>query len=261
LRRALRIGAALGVAALIVYTFAPLRSERAELEPASVEPASADSPEVIRIAHIELEREPPPAPPKPTPRASRPRPRPPPPDPPVTKAEPPESDPLVRGRALLQAGAFPRLRASYARIGFERYRDAMVALGAGFYLFDADRRQPVAQLDPATGAIVPGAPRTELSRWPRDVTRHLKDALEDGRQRFGPSVSRVILLPPARVDAMLLGALDAHLGSAAADVVRVDLAYLLEGDRLGCEVLAVGLRDGSERAVNLKIDLEGGVVG
>ncbi|MBW2414684.1 MAG: hypothetical protein JRG76_09280, partial [Deltaproteobacteria bacterium] len=118
---------------------------------------------------------------------------------------------LERGRELLDAGVFPRLRASYQRIGFEAYRDAVLALGGGFFLFDARARRPLAEIDPRTGETRSEAVREGLSRWPRDVTRHLPAALERGRQRFGDRASRVILLPPAAVDAALLGALDAHL--------------------------------------------------
>lgn len=173
----------------------------------------------------------------------------------------PDSEALERGGALLRAGAFPRLRATYVRIGFAAYRDAVVELGGAFYLYDARARQPLAEVDPRTGGLRDVAVRTTLSRWPRDVTRHLPAALRRGRERFGQRVSRVVLLPPASLDAALLGALDQHLrglGSSAGALLRVDVAYELRADRLHCEVLSVGLRDGSERSLGLRIDLSAG---
>lgn len=173
----------------------------------------------------------------------------------------PDSEALERGGALLRAGAFPRLRATYVRIGFAAYRDAVVELGGAFYLYDARARQPLAEVDPRTGSLRDAAVRTTLSRWPRDVTRHLPAALRRGRERYGQRVSRVVLLPPASLDAALLGALDQHLrglGSSAAALLRVDVAYELRADRLHCEVLSVGLSDGSERSLGLRIDLSAG---
>jgi hypothetical protein len=173
----------------------------------------------------------------------------------------PDSEALERGGALLRDGAFPRLRATYVRIGFAAYREAVVELGGAFYLYDARARQPLAEVDPRTGGLRDVAVRTTLSRWPRDVTRHLPAALRRGRERYGQRVSRVVLLPPASLDAALLGALDQHLrglGSSAAELLRVDVAYELRADRLHCEVLSVGLRDGSERPLRLRIDLSAG---
>ena len=174
----------------------------------------------------------------------------------------PRATQLARGRALLEAGRFPRLRASYARIGFATYRDAVLELGGGFFLFDEQRRQTVARVDPRTGRIRDEAPDSALSRWPRDVTRHLKDVLQAGQRRYGSHVSRVVLLPPAALDAALLGGLDAALRARGLDpgeLARVDVACELRAGRLHGTVLAIGLRDGAERALDLSIDLAAGV--
>ena len=179
-------------------------------------------------------------------------------------AQPPASSEaeLTRGRAWLDAGGFPLLRATYGRIGFAAYRDAVLDLGGRFFLFDSARRQPVAELDPHSGTTHPMESTADLSQWPRDVTRHLRASLSKGQLRFGPRVSRVILLPPAGVDAALLGALAAHLaelGVPAADLLRVDLAYELRDGRLECEVLGLSLRGVGPREVRLRIDLAAGV--
>jgi hypothetical protein len=66
------------------------------------------------------------------------------------------------------------------------------------------------------------------------------------------------------VDAALLGALDqrlAELGLHPNSLLRVDVAYELRSGRLHCEVLAVALRDGSERDLGLWIDLSEGARG
>lgn len=175
----------------------------------------------------------------------------------------PAADALARGSSLLRAGAFPRMRASYRRIGFAAYRDAVLALGGAFYLYDPLARRVVAEVDLRTGALGPERVRDDLSRWPRDVTRHAGPALTRGAERYGSQVSRVVLLPPARLDAALLGALEQYLrqsGLAADQLLRVDVAYELVDGRLHCEVLTLGLRDGSERDVALRIDLGAGAV-
>jgi len=172
----------------------------------------------------------------------------------------PTQQTMARGEARLQQGAFPRLRATYARIGFRAYRDAVLDLGGGFFLFDSNTRQPVAAVDPKTGELSDEVTLERLSRWPRDVTRHLPVALERGRARYGPRASRVILLPPASVDAALLGALEDELtaqGIAPRELLRVDVAYELVAERLHCRVLSVALRDGSEQPLALRIDLSG----
>lgn len=208
----------------------------------------------IEIASIEL--------PRPEPRASEREP----PEPSAQLVEAPRQsaalrlDPeaLARGDALLRAGVFPRLRATYVRIGFPAYREAVVALGGAFYLYDARARQTLVEVDPHSGSLGSGEVRGDLSRWPRDVTRYLDRALQRGRERYGERVSRVVLLPPASVDAALLGALDqrlAELGLHPNSLLRVDVAYELRSGRLHCEVLAVALRDGSERDLGLWIDL------
>ena len=272
---AARTTCALLVAGLVAWALAPDRRLE-QSAPARARDATPPAPETIRIAQIELSPEPPPErakkKPRPQPKpatlpargATPTPPEPPEPKPVAAAALKPEPEPGVRGEALLRAGAFPRLRASYARIGFERYRDAVLALGGRFFLFDDARRQPVAEVDPRTGRIQAAGSRAGLSHWPRDVTRHLADALERGRARYGSVVTRVILLPPAKLDATLLGALDAHLRQQAlgpGDLARVDVAYELRAGRLHCDVLAVALRDGSERPMALTIDLSGGHAG
>jgi hypothetical protein len=153
------------------------------------------------------------------------------------------------------------MRATYHRIGFAAYRDAMLALGGAFYLYDAARREPVAGVDPQTGALRRAAVPSTLSRWPRDVTRHVPGALEQGRTHYGTRVTRIVLLPPARLDTALLAGLERGLrdrGIDAEAVVRVDLAYEMRAGRLGCELLAVGLRDGREAPLGLHVDLSDG---
>ena len=170
----------------------------------------------------------------------------------------PDPEALARGDALLRAGAFPRLRATYIRIGFAAYREAVLELGGAFYVYDPRARRALAEVDPRSGLLGTEGLREELSRWPRDVTRHLQSALALGRQRYGARVSRVVLLPPASLDAALLGALDRRLhelGVSSDSLLRVDVAYELHGGRLQCEVLTVALRDGSERELGLRIDL------
>ncbi len=181
------------------------------------------------------------------------------------KSEPaalrPDPEALARGDALLRAGAFPRLRATYIRIGFPAYREAVLELGGAFYLYDPRARRTLAEVDPRSGLLGAEGVREELSRWPRDVTRHLQSALALGRERYGARASRVVLLPPASLDAALLGALDRRLrelGVSSDSLLRVDVAYELRGGRLHCEVLAVGLQDGSERDLGLRIELSAG---
>ena len=247
---------ALGVVAALVVAL--------WLEPVPTEAGRPDpgaAPRRIEIAKIVVAvAEPVPAPRKPPPPA----PPPPPPEPlPLPAASAERSEALTgqeRASSLLRAGAFPRMRATYRRIGFHAYRDAMLALGGAFYLFDAAARRPVAEVDPKSGALGPAEVRDGLSRWPRDVTRHLGDALARGVERYGPRVTHVILLPPEGVDAALLGALDAHLrehGLASDELLRVDVAYEMHDGRLHCQVLSLAFRDGSERERELLIDLSG----
>ena len=90
-------------------------------------PVGAEKSSPIEIVSIEL--------PRPEPRASERES----PEPSVQLVEAPRQsaalrlDPeaLARGDALLRAGVFPRLRATYVRIGFPAYREAVVALGGG----------------------------------------------------------------------------------------------------------------------------------
>ena len=104
--------------------------------------------------------------------------------------------------------------------------------------------------------------RIRRRRSMRDLRR---DRRVYGRKRLllhRERVSRVILLPPARLDAALLGALDAHLralGLDPGDLLRVDVAYELRAGNLHCDVLLVAMRDGTERPLSLEIDLSGGV--
>ncbi|MEE9281155.1 MAG: hypothetical protein V3V67_13365 [Myxococcota bacterium] len=226
---------AFAAALAVILLFGSSRAGKSES--AAAERAPLETPVAIEIARIELSPRAEPEPPPPT---------------------GPDAGVLRRGSALLRAGSFPRLRATYVRIGFAAYREAVVELGGAFYLYDARARQALAEVDPLSGRLRAEGVREELSRWPRDVTRHLPDALRRGRERYGSRVSRVVLLPPASLDAALLGALDQHLrelGLDADGLLRVDVAYELRGDRLQCEVLSVALRDGSERELGLRIDL------
>jgi hypothetical protein len=255
--RAGRVLIAFGTAAAVVWLFAPPRAAESAAEAESEPPDEAQ----IRVAFA-----PPPAPPAPPPAAPEPPAREPsaaePPSPPVSAPEPPVVVPSAstqqRGSALMEAGIFPRLRATYDRIGFADYRDAMVELGGRFYLFDASKRLPVAEIEPRSGAIRGESVPARLSRWPRDVTRHLHAALENGRGRYGERVTRVVLLPPRSLDAALLGALDARIRETelrATDVLGVRVAWELRSGRLHCSVLGVTLRDGRERSLPLVVDL------
>ena len=252
--RAGRVLLALCAAGAVVWLFAPPRAAESAIDRASESPDDAQ----IRDA---LAAPPPPPPPAPEPPAREPSVAEPP-SPPVSTPEPavvvPNASVQQRGSRLMEAGIFPRLRATYDRIGFADYRDAMVALGGRFYLFDAGKRTPVAEVEPRSGAIGGESVPEQLSRWPRDVTRHLPAALENGRGRYGDRVTRVVLLPPRSLDAALLGALDARMSEAelrAPDVLGVRVAYELRGGRLHCAVLGVTLRDGQERSLPLVVDL------
>lgn len=255
--------AAVAVAFAVLLLLSPRARDEFALPEAAEEVLDPSSEEQrIEIVRIEMPPEP-----DPEPKAA-PDPPPPPPEPPAPPSEPaqavPEADVLARGASLLRAGKFPRLRATYSRIGFPAYRDAVLALGGAFFLFDPMTRQPVAEVDPRTGLVRAERLRVDLSRWPRDVTRHLPETLRLGQARYGPRITRVILLPPARLDAALLGALEDHLrvlGLDAQSLLRVDVAYELRAGRLHCDVLLVALRDGTERPVSLEIDLSGGMTG
>lgn len=250
---ALVLGSALAVAWLLTPAAEPRPTAQSDAAPE-------------RWERIEIERVVPPdaAAPTPAPEARRPDPPPPPRPRPTGIPAQQSAQALARGERLLEAGSFPQLRATYRRIGFDAYRDAMLALGGGFFVFDAAERRPLAEIDPRTGAVRSRELRPGLSRWPRDVTPHLPRALERGRARWGERASRVVLLPPARVDAALLGALDAHLrarGESGDRLVGVDVAYELRDGRLGCEVLSLSLRDGTRRSVGLHVDLSGRAAG
>ncbi len=247
--------AAVVVAFAVLLLLSPSVWEQLVRPESSADPAPPER--RIEIVEIKLRAEPEARPTRPLPR---PRPTPAPPSRPAAQPAPP--DPLERGESLLRAGQFPSLRATYDRIGFAAYRDSMLSLGGAFFLFDTAARQPVAEVDPRTGELRGEFVRGGLSRWPRDVTRHLGEPLRIGQASYGSRVSRVILLPPARLDAALLGALDAHLralGLDPGDLLRVDVAYELRAGKLHCDVLLVAMRDGTERPLSLEIDLSGGV--
>ncbi len=160
---------------------------------------------------------------------------------------------IVRGRRLLDSGRFPRLRGTYERIGFEAYRGAMERLGARIFFYDGLHRRPVAEIE---GELAPTS--SELSRWPRDLTRHLESELREGRELHGTHVSRVVLLPPARLDALLLGSVEESLQRRGLDptlLSRLDLAYEIREGRLGCELLTAGMQDGTEVSLGLHVDL------
>ena len=249
----------------------------AEPEPAPTpepvaEPEPAPTPEPV--AEPEPEPEPTPDPvaePEPTPEPE-PVAQPARPDPPVEVAARPEPTPptphtlrpgaadIALGSQRLREGRFPRLRATYRHVGFDAYSAAVVRLGGAFFVYDAGRRRPLARVDWRNTVLRDDADTTGLSRWPRDVTRHVPEALAAGRERFGSQASRVVLLPPEHVDAALIGGLERHLHAVGVDptrLERVDIAYRIVGRRLVGEVLGVGLRGGAERALTVRIDLEG----
>ena len=177
--------------------------------------------------------------------------------------EPRDGDSIALGEQRIAEGRFPRQRASYARIGFERYRDAMLALGGRFYLFDRRARRPLAELDPFTSehrAIEALPPH--LSAWPRDVTPYLRDVLEapDVRRAYDGRATHVVLLPPADIDAAFVGGLDRALRRQGLDIERVAsvrLLYELSHTGLGCEVVRVELFDGTRRELDLRLALSG----
>ena len=258
--RALHAVAAIAAGLLVVMLLRPRMREPLVPDEATRElQEGAAQEQRIEIVEIEMPSEPES---NSAPAAAPPPPPPPPPEPPaVPVARVARSEAHPRGESLLESGTFPRLRATYNRIGFSAYRDAVLELGGAFFLFDASARTPVAEVDPRSGAVQSERVRANLSRWPRDVTRHLGETLRLGQERYGPRVSRVILLPPAHLDAALLGALDAYLRTQDIEtraLVRVDVAYELHGGRLHCDVLTLALRDGTERPVSIEIDLSGG---
>ena len=241
---------------LLALLLAAVLGPRAPLDARSL-PEARTEPHTIRIAHIEQAPPPPPTPVRePDPPAPDLPSVPELPDPPTPAGNRLQSnESLQSGRLWLATGSFPELRATYRRIGFAAYRDAMSALGARFFLYDVSRRRLVAEVDPETGARLPDASRSDLSPWPRDVTRHLSDVVA---RATDSGASRIVLLPPAELDAALLGSVDAHLRTLTLDpasVRRLDLAYELRDGRLGCEVITAAFDDGSERALDLRVDL------
>jgi hypothetical protein len=167
-------------------------------------------------------------------------------------------------RSVESPAVLPKVRGSMVRIGFGSYRDAMRALGGGFFLYDAAAKRPVAEIDPVSGAVLSEALRDGLSDWPRDVTSDLASALELGQKRYGPRVSRVVLMWPAALDTALIAALQRELpplGVAYDEVVRVDVVYELRAGRLECDVVGVGLRDAGDRALELRVTLSDPIPG
>jgi len=178
------------------------------------------------------------------------------------RIEPLDDVALAIGRYRLEEGRYPHQRASYARIGFEAYRDAMLALGGAFFLFDTRSDRVLAQVNPYTLEMrAVDTPASHLSRWPRDVTRHLGAALDapNARRDFGRA-TRVVLLPPADIDAALVGGLDRALQRMGMNIERVTqvlLTYELTDAGLECEVSKLALRDGTEKPVSLRLSLSG----
>ena len=245
MRRTLEWAVTAAVALCVVLLFHDVGGHR------SAPSLAVDAATAIEIARIELAEPTEPAEPEPEIGAES-----------VPAALRPDPEALARGDALLRAGGLPptaghlhpdRLCAAYS--------EAVLELGGAFYVYDPRARRALAEVDPRSGLLGAEGVREELSRWPRDVTRHLQSALVLGRERYGSRASRVVLLPPASLDAALLGALDRRLqelGVGSDSLLRVDVAYELRGGRLQCEVLTVALRDGSERELGLQIDLSVG---
>jgi hypothetical protein len=185
----------------------------------------------------------------------------------TAKPAPPPSLPVLQStgkRGELSEGRLPKLKADGRRIGFIAYRDAMLALGGGFFLYDALAKRPVAEIDPLTGEVRSETLRSGLSDWPRDMTSLFEPALELGRKRYGSRASRVVLLPPAFIDTTLVTALRRELPLLGVDVdavVRVDLVYELRDGRLECDVVGVGLRDAGDRALELRVTLSDPIPG
>lgn len=170
------------------------------------------------------------------------------------------ADAVARGKELLASGTYPSVWARYDRIGFERYRDAMLALGGAFYVFDPDGRRLLARFDarslevsPLTSERVPDS----LSPWPRDVTAKLPPLPREARAKLGAR-AKIVLLFPSAVEVALLGGIDRALRRERIDpatVTVVKLAYELADGQLACEVSGVKLRGGAEREVVARIAL------
>ncbi len=267
LERAGRALVALASAAGVSWLLWPGASEPFEPKPVTV----LELPAIVEVTPVELP--PPPAP------AEEPPPQPPP-AAPASSAPPPSSLPTITATARLAApsrraaeelrrprgdlseGRLPKVKASGP--DFAAYRDAMLALGGGFFLYDASAKRLLAEIDALSGEIRSEGLRKGLSDWPRDLTPLFKAALELGQQRYGARASRVVLLPPASIDAALVAALVRELPPLGVDVdavVRVDLVYELRGGRLECEVVGVGLRDAADRALELRVTLSDPIPG
>ena len=175
-----------------------------------------------------------------------------------TSAIPIDAATLRNGEKRLKEGRFPRMSGSSMRIGFAAYRDAMLALGGRFYLFDGKAGQPVAEVNPRTGEITRDSVRPGLSPWPRDVTGELQDVLDRGQKRFGKRITNVVLLPPAHVDAALIGGLDRELRRRGLDSERVVFAHVeydLRSGKLECEITQLRLAGEALREIQIRLAL------
>jgi hypothetical protein len=229
-----------------------------------VEPPPVEPPPVVEPAPVE----------PPPPVRQEPAPRPPPAAAPrlptitaTARLAPPRSltgEKAPPKRGDLSDGRLPKVQGSTVRIGFAAYRDAMLALGGGFFLYDAAAKKLLAEIDPLTGEIRSEELRDGLSDWPRDFTPYFEAALALGQKRYGARASRVVLRPPAYLDTTLVTALRRELPPLGVDVdavVRVDLVYELRDGRLECEVVGVGLRDAGDRALELRVTLSDSIPG
>jgi type IV secretory pathway VirB10-like protein len=271
LERTSRALVALASAACVSWWLWPSGAEERREPPRELATAPLELPEIVPITPVAPEPEMPQAP---EPAAAPPPPLPAraaaPPLPTITataKAAPRPSLPVLQStgkRGELSAGRLPKLKADGRRIGFIAYRDAMLALGGGFFLYDALAKRPFAEIDPVTGEVRSETLRSGLSDWPRDMTSLFEAALELGRKRYGARASRVVLLPPAHIDTTLVTALRRELPLLGVDpdaVVRVDLVYELRDGRLECDVVGVGLRDAGDRTLELRVTLSDPIPG
>ena len=225
---------------------------------------SADEPEAHEVKitirkPVKLEPALPPVPPQRDERAVAQAPLPPP-----LESSPftPSALDYVKGARLLETseGSFPQIQSSYARLGWPIYRDVALRLGGSFFVWNQPNNLPVAQIEPRTGETSKASIAPDLSRWPRDVTKHMGAALDRAQAEFGESATHIVLLPPARLDAALLSGLNHLLQQNDVDPGSVSGffgAYELRGQRLYCVVLSTLFKDGTTRPVSFSIDLSG----